>query len=250
MTRLCQRCGKPVYSGFKFCNVCGEPVPEDLGSSGDVVSYSPLLGIRGRTVRALSGNKAGQFFEAFPAVTIGRTEADILADDETVSPIHARLEATETGAEVSDMESLNGVFLRVREEKTVLRDNDIIRAGDHFFLYETISLDRYSENSGTDFYASPLRGDNFRLVEILEGGIRGRACIAADGGIVVGRSEGDFIFPEDEKMSPRHFAVRWSPRGGVLVDNAFNGTFVQIREPQQILKGDVFFVGNALYELI
>ena len=250
MTRLCQRCGKPVHVGFKFCNVCGEPVNDDGASAGDVVSYSPLLGIRGRTLRVLTGDHAGQFYDAFPAVTVGRNNADIVSADPTVSPVHARLDATESGAQIQDMDSLNGVFVRTKDEKTLLHDNDIIRAGDHLFLFEVIALDRYSEESGTEFYAAPLRGENSRLVEILAGGMRGRACVATDGCITVGRSEGDFVFPDDEKMSPRHFSIRWSQRGGLLIDVAFNGTFVQIHDVEAIARGDIFFIGNELYEMM
>lgn len=250
MTRLCQRCGKPIHVGFKFCNVCGEPISEDVDSSGDVVSYSPLLGVRGRTLRVLTGKHAGQFYDAFPAVTVGQNGADIASEDPTISPIHARIEATETGAQVQDMGSLNGVFLRARHEKTLLHDDDIIRAGDRLFLFEVISLKRYSEESGTEFCAAPLRGENFRLVEILDGGIRGRACVATDGCVSVGRTEGDFTFPDDEKMSPRHFCIRWSQRGGILVNAAFNGTFVQIHDVASVDRGDIFFIGNELYEVI
>ena len=155
MTRLCQRCGKPVHVGFKFCNVCGEPVNDDGASAGDVVSYSPLLGIRGRTLRVLTGDHAGQFYDAFPAVTVGRNNADIVSADPTVSPVHARLDATESGAQIQDMDSLNGVFVRTKDEKTLLHDNDIIRAGDHLFLFEVIALDRYSEESAPN--SMPLR---------------------------------------------------------------------------------------------
>ncbi len=250
MTRLCKRCGKPVHVGFKFCNACGEPVTDDAADTGGVVSHSPLLGIRGRALRALSGAQAGEFFDAFPAISIGRNDADICSEDSTVSPAHARLDATETGVQIRDTESLNGVFARADEEKVLLRDNDIIRAGDHFFLFETIALDRYKEESGTEFYASPLRGENFRLVEIIAGGIRGRACVASDGCIAVGRCEGDFTFPDDEKMSPKHFSVRWSRSGGLLIDSSRNGTFVQIHDVKSLSRGDTFFVGNELYEVV
>ena len=80
--------------------------------------------------------------------------------------------------------------------------------------------------------------------------MRGRACGATDGCITVGRSEGDFVFPDDEKMSPRHFSIRWSQRGGLLIDVAFNGTFVQIHDVEAIARGDIFFIGNELYEMM
>ena len=250
MSQLCTRCGMPVRPGFKFCNVCGEPVSEDSPETSGVVSYSPLLGEQGRAVRLLTGQAAGRCYSVYPALTIGSGPADaVFDDDSTMSPLHARVESRGSGAVLQDMGSLNGVFLRATD-KTLLHDNDIIRAGDHFFLFESLTIERFVEDTGTEFYASPCRGECFRLVEILRGGRRGRACMAPDGGIVVGRTEGDFTFPEDEKMSPRHFTIRWTQRGGILIDKSANGTFVQIHEETSVARQSLFFVGERLFEVV
>ena len=186
----------------------------------------------------------------YPALTIGSGPADaVFDDDSTMSPLHARVESRGSGAVLQDMGSLNGVFLRATD-KTLLHDNDIIRAGDHFFLFESLTIERFVEDTGTEFYASPCRGECFRLVELLRGGRRGRACMAPDGGIVVGRTEGDFTFPEDEKMSPRHFTIRWTQRGGILIDKSANGTFVQIHEETSVARQSLFFVGERLFEVV
>lgn len=249
MSLLCLHCGMPIKSGFKFCNVCGAPVVADIEKKDGVEPYSDLLGSKGRTVRAVNGAHAAQFFPAYPAVSIGTGAADIVIDDdETVSPLHARIACQDGQVLLQDMGALNGVFLRIRD-KVTLQNNDIIRAGDSYLLIECLNMEPFSDESGTDFYASPCRGENFRLVEILRGGRRGRACVAPDGGIIVGRSEGDFLFPDDRKMSPKHFTIRWTQRGGIVIDNSSNGTFVQIHNDTPLVSGDIFFAGERLFQL-
>lgn len=250
MSQVCSRCGMPVRQGFKFCNVCGSQVVEVEDIVDTVLPYSAYLGPQGRAIRQLTGKSAGQFFPIYPAGTIGRDDASIeFMDDETMSPCHLRISVKADGTWLEDLDSLNGVFVKAKD-KVVLQDHDMILAGDRYFMYEFYAPERFTEEFGTEFYAAPHRGERFRLVEILTGGRRGRACMAPDGGIVVGREEGDFLFPEDKRMSPKHFTIRWTQRGGILVDHSANGTFVQIHEPTRMEEGDTFFVGKHMFKII
>lgn len=97
------------------------------------------------------------------------------------------------------------------------------------------------------------------------GGLRGRLIVlrrdGSDGEILslsgetfdIGRSEGSHLFPDDIYMAPRH--ARFSAiAGGIKVRaiDTTNGVFVQIREPSELLSGDVFYVGRELirFELL
>lgn len=240
----------PVKPGFKFCNVCGAPVEDMPQTVDDALPYSRFEGVTGRAVRAMNGEYAGAFFPAYPSCTIGRDDSDIrIHEDTTLSPRHARISTRQNLSFIDDLGSVNGIFLRIND-KVILQDNDIIRAGDHYFLYQYFSSEAFADEYGTEFYASPCRGEHFRLVEIIYGGRRGRACMAPDGGIVVGRNEGDFTFPEDEKMSNKHFTIRWTQRGGILLDHSSNGTFLQIHKSMQVSTGDQFFAGETLFKII
>ena len=248
---ICSHCGMPVKPGFKFCNVCGTQIlDQDEVNEDGVTLYSPLLGAQGRVVRVLTGEQAGKFYSIYPDCSIGRGDnSDIQLDDEMMSPRHARISAKRDKVLLEDIGALNGIFVRAKD-KVLLKDNDIIRAGDHYFLYEFFESENFSEDFGTDFYSSPSHGENFRLIEILSGGRRGRACMAPDNGIVVGRIDGDFIFPEDARMSDRHFTIRWTQRGGILIDHSANGTFVQLHEEACVEEGDLFFAGQTLFKII
>ncbi|MBR4984541.1 MAG: FHA domain-containing protein [Proteobacteria bacterium] len=250
MSFVCSRCGLPVRPNFKFCSTCGAPVVETPEVADETVAYSPFMGPQGNSIRQMTGHNAGIFFSAYPECCIGREDANVrIADDDTLSPNHMRVFSREDGLCLEDMDSLNGVFLAIKTQM-FLQDHDIIRAGDHYFFYELTVPDAFTDEYGTEFYASPGRGERFRLVEILSGGRRGRACMAPDGAVVVGRSDGDFTFPEDHKMSARHFTVRWTRHGGVLIDHSMNGTFLQIHDVVRVEPGDLFFAGRNLFRVI
>ena len=249
MSQICNHCGMPIRPGFKFCNVCGSPIQNDTIQQEGVKPYSELMGYQGQTIRILTGEDAGDFVDVWPTCVIGREDADLIIEDKTLSAKHARINVNEKEIVIEDLDSLNGVFLK-SEDKHLLSDNDIIRAGDHFFLYELFSQEKIEGNYGATFYASPSRGERFRLIEILSGGKRGRACAAPDGGIAVGRTDGDFTFPDDERMSSKHFSIRWTQRGGILRDYSENGTYIQIHKPVKLSHGDLFFAGKTLFKVI
>jgi len=251
---ICSRCGMPVREGFKFCNVCGTNVSGEVSAiknAEEAVPYTKLAGLEGSVVRAMTGTAAGQFRAVYPECTFGRLEGDYHdAGDTTLSMQHAQIRCTDDSIVINDLGSLNGVFLRIRD-KVILRNGDIIRAGNHYFLYDHYENAPFREEFNTEFYATPNRGERFRLVEVLRHGLRGRACTAPDGGIIVGRSEGDFLFPHDDTMNAKHFSIRWTQRGGILLDHrSTNGTFVQIHEPTILEHSDQFFVGQTLFHLL
>jgi len=251
---ICLHCGTSVKDGFRFCSVCGTPVsepPAQPKASDGTMPYSRVTGVEGKAIRVLTGNKAGQFFGVYPSVTIGTQGAACSFDDDpTISPTHALIFCEGESLFIEDLSSMNGVFLRIRD-KFMLQKNDIIQAGNSLFLFETFNTSDFVDASGTEFYASPMRGERFRLVEILKGGLRGRAATAPDAGITVGRSEAAFLCPNDVCMSTTHFSIRWLQRGAVLIDHdSYNGTFLQIHKKTELQKNDQFIIGRTLFVVI
>lgn len=254
MSNNCSQCGSPIKEGYKFCSICGAQVPEPVqpnAASGETMPYSNYMGLEGRALRVLTGKQAGRFYNIFPSVSIGRSAADIIIeDDPAISHAHARIFCENDNVYLEDLNSLNGVFFRVKD-KVMLNNNDIIQAGRTLFLFENFESDEFVDASGTEFYASPHRGERFRLTEIIRKGLRGCVLTAFDSGVTIGRSEGNFIFANDLNMNPRHFSIRWIQRGAVLIDHdSLNGTFVQIHDVTPLKSGDQFFVGRTLFTLV
>jgi pSer/pThr/pTyr-binding forkhead associated (FHA) protein len=65
---------------------------------------------------------------------------------------------------------------------------------------------------------------------------------------VLGRTEGDYPFPEDPMLSPRHAKI--VVRGGAfwLEDlGSLNGVFLRLREPTELRRGDVVTFGGLVF---
>jgi pSer/pThr/pTyr-binding forkhead associated (FHA) protein len=65
--------------------------------------------------------------------------------------------------------------------------------------------------------------------------------------IVLGRSEGDYTFPEDAFLSPRHARVVLRGRGFWVEDaGSRNGVFLRLREASELRHGDVLCLGSLV----
>lgn len=251
MTQCCVKCGKEIRSGFRFCNFCGAPVMIlKSGAEAKTESYSDLFGSAGGALRRMNGSAKGTFYSVSEEKTIGNVDSDIvIEEDPTVSAVHARVKGVSDGVIVQDLGGLNGIFIKVAKEQP-LENHDIIRAGDHFFLFEHVVKDEFTDDSGTLFYATPNNGEPFRIVEIVASGRAGRACLSVRGGLSVGRKNGDCIICDDMKMSPTHFSIHWCNGCAMLTDHSENGTFIEVHREILLNKDAVFFVGHALFRVV
>lgn len=74
-------------------------------------------------------------------LSIGRTsDNDIVLDNRGVSRHHARIEFGREGAEVLDLNSLNGTFVnQIRINRQILKDCDVVTIGKFDLVYHTES---------------------------------------------------------------------------------------------------------------
>jgi hypothetical protein len=96
------------------------PAPEPLDDGTDVMG-SPNPGYWGRLVLIIGRDQAGSAFPLFgDAVSLGRERGDILfPEDGYVSGQHARVSVRDGKFWLSDLQSSNGTFLRIRGEREV-----------------------------------------------------------------------------------------------------------------------------------
>jgi hypothetical protein len=116
-------------------------------------------------------------------------------------------------------------------------------------------------NSSTGFYcaacgallaadsgekAGPTRKPVIQL--ITEGGQVGEIHAIERAETVIGRVDGDLIFPHDGYMSGRHAVITERDGRYLLVDQSSrNGTFVRIKGEVELQPGDMFLVGKQLF---
>ncbi len=238
--RWCPKCDESRSPGVEFCNRCGSRL-ETVRDAGTTVSAPPrhsradleVLGPDGKT----------EVFAVHRDVIAGRGEGCglPLLRDPHVSPRHARF-YYERGSNhlcVEDLDSLNGVYLRVRG-KRMLWDRDRIRIGDHIFRLEKVErtaeerreMTKIQENTdGTLVLGTSGSAITARLIIRLDTGEKGKEYSIGDRPILIGRGGGTHNFMSDAHISKAHAKIRMHPDGSFEIEdlNSGTGTWVQVR---------------------
>jgi len=257
----CSACGTLIAAGHGFCGGCGAPVSARATGGQAAAANEPrkaqtmffgamqqarakLVLIKGDGLDGVSFTLAGQEHIA------GRVDAPLLFDEDPfLSPTHANFRYVNSKLHVRDENSVNGVYIRIRSEAP-LRPGDRFLVGEQVLdVEDTLGGEESSEPSldGTFFFASARRGSHFRVVQRLRGGDSGLAYRAKSDTVSVGREGNDINFPEDPFISGRHAQVLYRHGGLVLKDmNSKNGTFLRVKQEQELRHGDYVFMGQQL----
>jgi pSer/pThr/pTyr-binding forkhead associated (FHA) protein len=178
----------------------------------------------------------------------GRQQGAILFPDDTwLSPRHANFFYRDNKLFVRDEDSLNGVYIRVREPAT-LRSGQMFMCGEQVFNVENAeALSEGPESDGTYFYASPTKNWSFGVVQLLPNGIEGIVVHNSSGKVVIGREDCDMNFIQDRFMSTKHAEIEGGSGKFTLTDlGSQNGTFVRVDQEHELVHGDYVFLGKQL----
>lgn len=175
----------------------------------------------------------------------GRSGDLSIVDDPFVADTQMRLFFSGNRLAVEDVGGGNGVFTRLRAEREVPAGGEI-RVGRQRLVVEPVPPLAPAED-GAMAWGSPDVGYRFRLVQLLEGGIRGGAFPLKDGENQIGRENGDITFPTDGFVSGRHATVQVMADRILLRDmGSSNGTFLRLGAPSFVDNGDQFLIGRQL----
>jgi pSer/pThr/pTyr-binding forkhead associated (FHA) protein len=149
---------------------------------------------------------------------------------------------------VEDVGGGNGVFLRVRREHELSGGGEL-RVGRQRLVVESV-VPSAPAPDGTLIWGSPDNDYRFKLVQMLEGGLRGSAWLLKDGDNYLGRNAGEVTFPSDAFVSSRHACLRVQGKRLVARDlGSSNGTFVRLVAPTLVEDGDHFLIGRELFRV-
>jgi pSer/pThr/pTyr-binding forkhead associated (FHA) protein len=102
----------------------------------------------------------------------------------------------------------------------------------------------------TMFFSVMQAQGRAKLILIKGDGYDGVSYVLSATDHIVGRSEGEILFPDDTLLSPRHadFVYR-DGRLFVRDEGSTNGVFLRIRRPERLRSGSAFLVGEQLLRL-
>ncbi|MFZ9889718.1 MAG: FHA domain-containing protein, partial [Myxococcota bacterium] len=167
-----------------------------------------------------------------------------------VSPTHASFDFDGTKLFVTDQRSLNGVYRRVQSDIT-LQDGDFLRLGRQVLRYEGLvsapTLVPTQAGDETQVWGSPVEGAFGRLLQVMQDGRAGDVRLLCGDGAVLGREQGDIVFPTDGFVSGRHCEiVREGPAVRLRDLGSSNGTYIRLRAKTEIAHGDFLLIGNQM----
>ncbi|HTQ05394.1 MAG TPA: FHA domain-containing protein [Polyangiaceae bacterium] len=258
----CQRCHGTNTAGQPYCQFCGARLLEqaaaparqaDDGRRDALPAGEPPARL---VVIAQDGTPGTEYPIQGAQAEIGREDGAIrLPTDPYVSPRHLLISRRNGRFFVRDLESVNGVYVRLRAPE-VLRHADLVLIGLEVLRFELVSdaergLGPATER-GTRVFGSPSVPRHARLCQLTVEGVSRDVYYLSRDETVIGREAGDLVFTNDPFMSRRHVSVDRDPGNGTFTLRdlgSSNGTFLAIRGERELVSGDHLRVGQHLFRL-
>ncbi len=264
----CPSCGYGNAPTVKFCGNCGKRLDvagapgavEAGGAQRTMFMHAADLAAppKEKLCKLITIDQAGREGMTFTIKSgetlCGRVNGVILFfDDPFVSPTHCKFSFLQGKLKVIDQGSLNGVYLRVKQEQRVV-DGDLLRVGRQLFRYESLEKAAFQVKKipGDDsrIWGSPNAASFGRLVQILEDGRTGEIRLLSGERCQLGRENGDIVMPTDGFISGRHCVFTQQNGETMLTDlGSSNGTYVRVRIEADVGHGDFVLVGNQMLRI-
>lgn len=245
----CWRCSSPVVAHAAFCQACGAELARVGPGSAALPPPARLV------VIAQDGTAEREYAFESGQLDIGRNEGDVvLADDAYVCPRHARILWKNGQFWITDLGSVNGVFLRIRAAEP-LQHGDLVLLGLEVLRFELVNVDEQAQvaavERGTRLFGSPAAPRYARLVQRTVEGVSRNVYYLSHTKTAIGRESGDIVFTDDPFMSRQHATITRQYDGGFLLADAgsSNGSFLSIRNQRPLNDGDDVRIGQHLFRL-
>ena len=255
--RRCPSCGSDVPPSFRFCGTCGfrmdeasSPMPmpsmpmPPSGPPGQALARTRLS----MTLIRPDGTEGGSHDLRPGENKLGRSFGAVFENDGYLSPIHAQLDIRGGSAMIRDLESLNGVFVKMTQEEE-LTNGQIIRIGQELLRFEVIAAPEPTAD-GTELMSSPNPGFWGKLTVIIGRDITGAAFPLLGDSCTLGRERGDINFPDDGYVSGLHARVALRDGRVFLADlGSSNGTFIKVNGERAVGHESFVLLGQQLFRL-
>jgi pSer/pThr/pTyr-binding forkhead associated (FHA) protein len=251
---------------MKFCGECGAkldpnaPTPNAASQAAASARQTQFLHLadvnaaqpKARLVVIDQSGKEGMSFNLRVGETqCGRVTGQILFEDPYVSPNHCVFKFGQAKLVVTDCGSLNGLYVRVRVEVELQR-NDVFRLGRQLLRFEDASqipVDDLKRGADDDsrLWGTPEGQPFGRILQTLDDGRRGDVRLLRAKDVRLGRENGDITFPTDGFVSASH-AILSHREGRVYLRDvgSSNGTYLRVRGQRALAHDDYILIGNQM----
>ena len=247
--KFCLECGAGLPPGYRFCGSCGTPIPEAKQPVANkaVVLMGYLVFIHP------NGEDGDRLPLEGKECVLGRdSTSELLKNDPHLSPRHVRIRREGDRLVVSDLDSFNGVYTRLKK-RVQLKHGTMFRIGQQLFLFEAQDQrtpDRPQTGEGVMVFGSSGEGSWGRLSSVCAPNVFSDQWMLSTPEIYLGREKGTIIFPEDVFISGTHCKVTKSSHGYFLEDlGSTNGTYVRTEGDFSVGHGDFLLLGQQLFRL-
>jgi pSer/pThr/pTyr-binding forkhead associated (FHA) protein len=253
---VCASCTAPVTPGVDvFCARCGTRVasatePPATPPMGTAV-FSARNTVSGPKISVL--DSAGQVLKTVTMdsveATIGRADGELrFNDDVYMSPVHAQLSYREGQLFLRDLGSRNGTWLYATEPYK-LQDGDTILVGSQIIRFRRLGYPGPNppEADATRRLGSAVPSADVAVLQQLraDGSARDSCHLSPARSVVIGRSDGDWLFPYDQTMSGRHAEIRSEDLEFIVLDlGSRNGIAVGVRGERPVKAGQRILIGD------
>ncbi len=221
------------------------PMPPGPGSAPIV---APQRGRLSMTLIRPDGTEGGTHELRQGENKLGRSFGPVFENDGYLSPVHAQLDIRGMNAMVRDLDSLNGVFVKMTAEEE-LTSGQIIRIGQELLRFELIGSPEPTAD-GTELMGSPNPGFWGKLTVIIGREITGAAFPLLGESCTLGRERGEINFPDDGYVSGLHARVTLRDGRVFLIDlGSSNGTFVKVNGERAVGHESFVLLGQQLFRL-
>ena len=247
----CPSCDAEVPEGFKFCGSCGHKMDGAAAAPAPAAPAAQVAkqGKAGELILIQPDGSEGARYAFNGTIEIGRDHDEHFAGDAFLSPKHARFEFGDDTLVVQDLDSLNGVYVRIEPEAPhVLEDGSVFRIGQEVIRFEGLQEGSPGADGATKMGCDAK--EYCGRIRLIVGPEKyGNAFCVPNTGLHLGRERGDVIFPEDGYVSGLHCRIfREGDKVFVVDVGSSNGTFIRVGT-KALDNGALVLTGQQLFQV-
>lgn len=293
--RVCGRCHGTSDTQAQFCRFCGASMNEAFAPGAEVptaevatpVAAAPVAAAPtplapavaaiapvfvgpaapavpaaqpkqafGRLIVVAKDGGEGPNYPLHERVDIGRSEGEVrFPDDRYLSPRHVRISVRDGRVYLRDLQTPNGVYLRLREAPVTLANQGVFLIGQQVLRLEILQPDGFGPVTEGDtlLFGTPTSPRYARLCQRTVEGVTLDVFHIRKAETVLGRESGDIVFADDPFLSRRHATLHYDVEKKTvqLRDlGSSNGTFHRATGDEiEVASGDQFRIGQQLFRI-